>query len=76
MTNSRPNPGATVLPSELPDGLLEGLPIQDQYAISEIISEPVRLNEYDDAGRAELEFTDREGILHIIYVRPDLITRS
>ena len=33
----------------------------------------VRLNEYDDAGRAEVQFTDGEGVVHFIYVDPDFI---
>jgi hypothetical protein len=62
-----------VLLKEIPNGLLDDLPIQDQRAISEIVNKPVRLNEFDDAGRAELEFTDSEGCIHFIYVSPDLI---
>jgi hypothetical protein len=34
---------------------------------------PVLLNEYDDAGRAELEFNDRDGQPHFICVAVDFI---
>jgi hypothetical protein len=69
----KPVPGDTVLLREVPSGLLDGLPTEDQRAISEIAGKPVQLIEYDDAGRAELEFTDREGVVHFIYVNPDHI---
>ena len=61
------------MPKEVPRGLLDGLPIADQGAISEIIGKPVRLNEYDTEGRAEIEFTDSEGVIHFNYVSPDAI---
>ena len=66
-------PGDIVVLKEVPRGLLDGLPIADQRAISEIVGRPVRLNEYDSEGRAEFEFTDREGVIHFIYVSPDAI---
>ena len=69
----KPLPGDTVVLREAPSGLLDGLPTEDRRAISEIVGKPVQLNEYDDAGRAELEFTDRDGVMHFIYVNPDLI---
>ena len=37
------------------------------------MSKPVLLNEYEDAGIAELEFTDRKGMIQFFYVNPDLI---
>lgn len=42
--------------------------------LSEIVGKPVRLNEYDQAGRAKVEFTDSQGVLHFIYVSPDIIS--
>jgi hypothetical protein len=30
----------------------------------------VVFNEYDDVGRAELQFTSRDGVLHAIWVEP------
>ena len=69
----RPMPGDTVVLGELPRGLLDGLPEEDQQAISEITGKPVRLNEYDNDGRAELEFIDQEGTIHFIYVSEQAI---
>jgi hypothetical protein len=66
-------PGDTVVLREVPQGLLDGLPEEDQRATSEIVGKPLRLNEYDDVGRAELEFTDSKGVVHFIYVSPDVI---
>jgi hypothetical protein len=31
---------------------------------------------YEDDGRAELEFMDTEGVIHIIYVDPKFIVKS
>jgi hypothetical protein len=72
-SESKPNPGDSVVLTEVPAGFLNDLPIEDQRAISEVVGKPVRLNEYDDAGRAELEFTDRDGNFHFIYVTPNFI---
>ena len=69
----KPAPGDTVVLRELPGGLLDGLPVEEQWAISEIVGKPVRLNEYDDTGRTELEFTDGEGVIHFIYVSPEFV---
>ncbi len=55
---------------KIPPGLLEGLPLEDQQAISEGVGKPVRLDEYDDHGSAELEFTDSFGVIHSIWVKP------
>jgi hypothetical protein len=70
----KPIPGDTVILRELPRGFVGDLPMEDQKAISEIVGKPVQLNEYDDDGRAELEFTDTNGIIHLIYVSSDLIS--
>jgi len=67
-------PGQKVILTKLPPGLIDGLPVEDQRAISEVVGKPVLLNEYDEDGRAELEFIDyREDIIHSIYVDPKLI---
>jgi hypothetical protein len=70
----KPKPGNTVILMELPSGFLADLPVEDQNAIREAIGKPVLLNGYDDAGRAELEFTDSAGVIHFVYVRPEYIT--
>ena len=57
----------------IPKGFLDDLPAEDQQAIREIVGKPVLLNEYDDAGRAELEFNDSDGQTHFIFVAADFI---
>ena len=69
----KPVPGDVVVLGELPGGLLDGSPIEDQRAISNIVGKPVRLSDYDSDGRAELQFTDTEGVVHFVYVSPDVI---
>jgi hypothetical protein len=64
------NPGDAVMLTQVPPGLLDKLPLEDQKAIIEIVGQPVRLNGYDEDGRAELEFTDSVGVIHFIYVSP------
>lgn len=68
-------PGELVVLTEIPPGLLDGLPSRDRRAISEIVGKPIRLNEYDSDGRAELEFRDRHGVIHFVYVKPSFIER-
>ena len=70
----RPKPGDTVIVTRIPPGFLDDLPIEDQRAISAVIGKPIVLNEYDDDGRAELQFKDGEGAIHFIYVNADLLT--
>jgi hypothetical protein len=65
--------GRNVILKALPPGLLDDLPVEDQRAISAIVGKPVKLNEYDEDGRAELEFTDSEDVIHFIYVDPTFI---
>jgi hypothetical protein len=69
----KPKPGDMVMLTEVPKGLLDDLPARDQRAISEIVGKPILLSEYGDDGRAELRFTDREGVIHFIYVNPIVI---
>jgi hypothetical protein len=70
---SKVKPGAGAALTKLPPGLLDGLPKEDQKAISEIVGKAILLAGYDADGRAELEFKDREGIIHFIYVAPHFI---
>jgi hypothetical protein len=63
-------PGQKVLLKTLPRGFIDDLPPEDQRAISEAVGKPVVLNGYGEDGRAELEFTDREDVIHFIYVDP------
>ncbi|HKY19758.1 MAG TPA: hypothetical protein VJM31_00950 [Vicinamibacterales bacterium] len=57
----------------VPPGFLEGLPLHDKRAITAVVGKPVLLVEYDEVGRAELEFTDESGVIHSLYVRPEFI---
>jgi hypothetical protein len=71
----KPKPGDRVRLIQLPPGLLDDLPLEDQQAINEAVGQPVQLNEYDNDGRAELQFKDRNGTLHFIYVKPEFIKK-
>ncbi len=76
MTNRKltdPKLGELVKLKLVPPDLLENLPIADRKAILRASSSPKRLIEYDEVGRAGLDFTDDNGIIHIIYVNPDLL---
>ena len=65
--------GEMVVLIAIPPRMLDNLPEEDQLAIKEIVGKPVLLNEYDDAGRAELEFKDRDGHPHYLFVAPEFI---
>jgi hypothetical protein len=71
--DTKPKPGSRVILIELPPGFLNDLPEGDQQAIKSAFGRPVRLNEYDVDGRAELEFRDRSGCFHTVYVGPEFI---
>ena len=47
--------------------------MEDQTAISAVVGKPITLNQYEDDGRAELEFTDGQEVIHLIYVDPKFI---
>ena len=72
-SQEKPKPGDFVILSEVPEGFLNDLPQEDRQAISDVVGKAVRLNEYDDNGRAEIEFTDSSGTVHFLYVSPDVI---
>jgi hypothetical protein len=71
----KPAAGDQVILLKAEHGLLQGLPKEDQNAIKSVVGKPIRLVAYDEDGRAELEFTEKDGTIHFIYVRPDLIKR-
>ena len=72
----KPKPGKFVLLTGVPQGFLDDLPAEDQRAISDAIGKRVVLNEYDKTGRGELQFTDSEGVIHLIYVSPEYFRRQ
>jgi hypothetical protein len=71
--NLKPRPGEMVVLMEVPPGMLDDLPPEDKQAINEVVGKPVLLSEYDEDGRAELEFKDRHGNFHSIFVAPGFI---
>lgn len=64
----RYKPGDFVVLIQVPLGLLDGLPSEDQAAIVQIVGKPIRVVEYCEDERVELEFTDEHGIIHFIHV--------
>jgi hypothetical protein len=70
----KPALGCKVILKGVPPDLLDGLPMEDHEAISEAARTPLLLIEYDDRGRAELQFTAKDGVIHFIWVDPKLIT--
>jgi hypothetical protein len=79
----KPNVGESVVLVAVPPGLLDGLPDEDQRAITAIVGKPVMLVGYDEDGRAELHFpdpfdvqTDEYSHTHSIWVAPKFIERS
>jgi hypothetical protein len=69
----RPTTGEMVLLKGVPPGLPAGLPEGDQIAIAEAVGKAVLLVAYDEDGRAELEFVDKDEVIHFIYVDPAFI---
>ena len=70
--------GEQVILLGLPSGFLDDLPDEDVRAISAMIGRAVTLVEYDDVGRAQLDFVDPitpEGGLntHTIWVAPEFL---
>jgi hypothetical protein len=72
----RPNPGDTVVLMAVPLGMLDDLPSEDQQAIKEIVGKPILLTQFDEDGRAELEFRDANGNFHTLYVSPEFIIKA
>jgi len=72
----KPKTSKIAVLTRVPPGLLDDLPIEDQRAISDIVGKPVLFNGYDEDGRAELEFTERSGVIHTIWVRPEFVKTS
>jgi len=57
----------------LPQGFTDDLPYEDQRALHEVVGKQIMLNGYDKEGRAELEFVDRCGVHHTIWLDPKFI---
>ena len=69
----KPKPGEKVILKTLPPGFIDDLPEEDQRAISAVVGKPIILKKYQRDGRAELEFTDSDETIHLIYVDPKFI---
>lgn len=65
--------GSSVLFIFAPNELLSGLPLDDQIAIKSQAGKIMTVQGFDSLGNVELEFSDCEGILHFIYVKPECL---
>jgi len=74
--NIRPKPGDAVVLTDVPPGLLDGLPIEDQQAITQLVGKPILLTGYDEDGTAELEIRDDGADFRFIYVSPEFIRKA
>ena len=72
----KPKPGDMVLVTEVPPGMLDDLPSDDQQAITAVVGKPILLTKYEEDGRAELEFQDRNEDYHLLYVSPEFIRKA
>jgi hypothetical protein len=54
--------------TELPPGVIDDLPKEDQKAIIDIVGKPIEFVGCDEDGRAELKFTDGNEVFHSIFV--------
>jgi hypothetical protein len=59
--DKQPKPGDMVILERLPPGFLDDLPLENQIAIRNMIGKPIKFNEIDRWGSAELEFGDKPG---------------
>ena len=57
----------------LPPGLIDGLPEEDQRAISAVVGKPVIFEGYERDLTVKLEFTDKDDAIHLIWVEPKFI---
>src|SRR5262245_42143061 len=80
--SNKPRPGDMVVLTAVPAGPLDGLPEEDQHAITAMVGKPVLLVGYDDDGRAEIGFddpfdvrTDTYSNTHSVWVPPAFLTR-
>ena len=68
--------GEMVILAGVPDGLLAGLPHDDQHAISSVVGKPALFVGYDEDSGAEVEFTDDSGVIHSILLDPKYLKSS
>lgn len=53
---------------EIPPSLPRGLPDQDQLAIRGQVGKTLAIEDFNEAGDAELEFADGDGNIHTIWL--------
>ena len=58
-----------------PEDLTRGLPPEDQSAIRDQVGSTVVVVGFDDHGNVEVEFSDRGGTLHTIWIEPACLQR-
>jgi hypothetical protein len=64
-----------VVLTALPPGLIDGLPLEDQHAISIAVGKPMIFEKYERDGTVKLEFTDKDDAFHLIWVDRKFIGR-
>jgi hypothetical protein len=69
----KPTPGREVMLRALPAGFVDDLSTEDQNAILDVVGKRLLLKAYEEDGRAELEFTDQQGVIHAIWLDPKYI---
>ena len=69
--------GDAVVLTHLPPGWLDGLPPEDQAAITAILGRPIQFSEYDVdyEGFVEVVFVDDRGHIHYLNVRAEFVGR-
>jgi hypothetical protein len=65
--------GNSVAIRKIPQELISGLPNEDQAAILACLDRIFSISDFDAYGHVEIEFTDAEGVLHTIWIRPDCL---
>ena len=66
--NNPLNEGDAVKLLNASDGLLRGLPLSDQAAIHGQVNKIMIIQSFNEYGHVELEFTDKDGNMHFIWV--------
>ena len=68
--------GDSVLVCEIPMTLLDGLPSEDQLAITAQKGKTLTLAGFDEHGFAELDFLDADHNPHTIWIAPTALEKS
>jgi hypothetical protein len=68
--------GDIVLVKRLPDGLLRGLPANDQTAIRKCVGLTFAIADFNPQGEAEIEFADESNDFHTIWIATNCLVRT